>query len=96
MSVHVHDVFLEGRPEPLENIKDMIKSKCSIKESRKVKKFLKVNYKVCHDEKCSYGKMTMEKDVKKLVYGYDKFNGSDVKVNKKSVPPGTTLCKSKL
>ena len=40
MSVHVHDVFLEGRPEPLENIKDVIKLKFIIQESGKVKKFL--------------------------------------------------------
>ena len=41
-------------------------------------------------------KMTMEKDVKKLVEGYDKYTGSDVKVQKNPGGPGTTLSKSEL
>ena len=38
----------------------------------------------------------MEKDVKKLVDGYDKFIGSDVKFHKTPGGPGTTLNKSDL
>ena len=38
----------------------------------------------------------MEKDVNKLVEGYDKYTGSGVKVQKTPVNPGTTLSKSDL
>ena len=38
----------------------------------------------------------MEKDVNKLVYGYNKFTASDTKVHKTPGAPGTTLYKSKL
>ena len=36
----------------------------------------------------------MEKYVKKLVDGYDKFTGSDLNVQKTPDSPGTTLIKS--
>ena len=38
----------------------------------------------------------MEKDVRKLVDGYKKFTGSDVKVHKTPVSTVTTLCKSEI
>ena len=38
----------------------------------------------------------MEKEVKKLVKGYKKYTGNDVKVRKKLSAPGTTLSKSDL
>ena len=46
--------------------------------------------------KGTYAKMTMEKDVKKLVEGYEKYTGSDLKVKKSLGAPGTTLSKSDL
>ena len=66
----VYNLFMEGRMETLENIKYMIKLKFNIQESRKTKDFLGVYYKWGHDTKGSYGKMTIDKDANKLVYGY--------------------------
>ena len=43
-----------------------------------------------------YTKITMDKDVNKLVDGYDKFIGSYIKVRNTRGVPGTTLRKSKL
>ena len=43
-----------------------------------------------------YAKMTKEKDVNKLVEGYDMYNGSDIKVQKTPGDPGTTITKSDL
>ena len=40
--------------------------------------------------------MTMEKDAKKLVEGYGKYTGSDLRVQKNPGYPGTTLSKSYL
>ena len=68
----------------------------NIQESGKVKKFLGVYYEWVCDKKVSYAKMTMEKDVKKLVEGYKKYTGSCVKVQKTPCAPGTTLSKSDL
>ena len=75
MFVHIDDVFMSGRPETLEKIKEIIKLKFNIQESEKEKKFLGVYYKWGHDTKDSYSKMNMEKDVKKLVEVYKKFIG---------------------
>ena len=38
----------------------------------------------------------MEKNIKKLVDGYKKFTGFDVKVQKTPGTPGTSLCNSEL
>ena len=38
----------------------------------------------------------MKKDAKKLVEGYEKYTGSDLKVQKNPGYPGTTLSKSEL
>ena len=38
----------------------------------------------------------MEKEVNKLVYGYEKFTGSDIKVQKTLGDRGNTLCNSEL
>ena len=43
-----------------------------------------------------YSKMTINKDINKLAYGYDKFIWSEVKVQKKPGVPVTTIYKSKL
>ena len=40
--------------------------------------------------------MTIEKGVKKLVYGYEKFTGRNFIVGKTPGDPGKTLCKRKL
>ena len=74
----------------------MIKLEFNIQESEKLKKFIKVYYEWVHDAKGPYAKITMQKDVKKLVDGYDKFTGSDLNVQKTPDSPGTTLIKSQL
>ena len=63
--------------ETLKVIKENIKDKFNISESGNLKKFLGVYYKWGHDLKGVYAKMTMEKDLKKLVEGYQKYMGSD-------------------
>ena len=61
-----------------------------------MKKFLGVYSKWGHDAKCMYAKMTMEKDFNKLVAGYEKCTGSDVKVQKIRGALDKTLSKSEL
>ena len=73
----------------------MIKLKSNIQESSKVKKFLGVYYKWDHNDEVLHKKMTMEKDIKKLVDGYEKFTGSGVKVQKMSGYLSTNPCKIK-
>ena len=51
MSVHVDDIFMVGRPETLENFKEIIKLKFNIQESGKVKKFIGVYYEWVNDAK---------------------------------------------
>ena len=51
MSVHVDDIFMVGRPETLENCKEIIKLKFNIQESGKVKKFIGVYYEWVNDAK---------------------------------------------
>ena len=96
MSVHVDDVFVSGSPEPLEKIQELIKLTFNIQDSGKVKKFLGVYYKLGHCDKGLYAQITMEKDVNKLVGGYDKFTGSDIKFHKTPGAPSTNLGESKL
>ena len=96
VSVHADDVLMTGSPETLENIKEMIKLKFNIQESGKEKTFLRVYYNYGNDAKGPYAKITMEKDVNKLVNWYDKFTGSDVKIHKTPGDTGTNLCKSEL
>ena len=71
-------------------IKKKIKEKFNISEFIKVKKFLGVYYKWGHDVKGTYVKMTMEKDVKNLIEGYEKFTVSDLRIQKTP----WSLCKS--
>ena len=94
MYVNVGDVFMAGRPETLENIKEMIDLKLNIQESGKIKRFIGVYYEWAHEAKCMYTKMTMDKDINKLVDGYKKFTGNALKVQKTPGAPGTTLSKS--
>ena len=47
-------------------------------------------------QKCAYAKMTTEKDVKKLVEGYNDYTGSDIESQKNSGASGKTLSKSDL
>ena len=51
MSVHVDDIFMVGRPETLENFKEIIKLKFNIQASGKVKKFIGVYYEWVNDAK---------------------------------------------
>ena len=74
----------------------MIKLKFNIQEYGKAKKYLGVYYEWGHDAKGLYDKMTMDKDIKKLVDRYEKFIGSDIKVQKTPGAPGMTLSKSDL
>ena len=46
--------------------------------------------------KSMYAKMTMEKDVKKLVEGNKNYTGSDLRVQKTPGAPGMTISKSDL
>ena len=96
MSVNVDNVFMEERLETLENIKDRIKLEFNIQESGKLKKFLGAYYAWVHDAKGPYKKVIMEKDVNKLVERYNKFTGSESKVQKTHGAPGTTLREIKL
>ena len=54
-----------------------------------MKKFLGVFYEWGCDAKGPYEKITMEKDVNKLVEVYEKYNGSEVKVQKILGAPST-------
>ena len=67
MLVHVDNLFMAGKPETINNLKENIKEKFSTSESGKVKNFFGVYFKWSHNGKGTYGKITMEKDVRKLV-----------------------------
>ena len=96
MSVHVQNVFMAVNPKTLNRIREIFKKNFNISESGKVKNFLGVYYDWVHDVKGKYAKITIEKDVDTLVEGYEKYTGSDVKVQKTPGAPVTTLCKSDL
>ena len=51
MSVHVDNVFMAGKTEALEKIKDIIKLKFNIQESKKVKKLFELYYQWGSDAK---------------------------------------------
>ena len=61
-----------------------------------MKNFLGVYYERGRDAKVIRAKITMEKDLKKIVEGYENYTGNDVKVQKTPGVPGTTLSKSDL
>ena len=61
-----------------------------------MKTFLGVFYEWGPDEKGSFVKITMEKNVKKLVIVYKKLNERDFNVSKNQGAPVTTLSKSKI
>ena len=42
MSVHVDDVFMDGKPETIKEIKENIKEKFNISKSGKIKTFIGV------------------------------------------------------
>ena len=69
MSSHVEDVSVDGNPETLKGIKEKIKEKFNISESRKVNNFMGFYYEWGHYAKGEYAKMTVNKYVKKLVEG---------------------------
>ena len=96
MSAYVGDTCMDGNLETLKNTKEKIKKNFNIQEYGKVKNFLRVYYEWICDAKCTYSKMTTEKDVNKLVEGYKNYIGSDAEVHKTTGAPGTTLIKSDL
>ena len=67
MSVHVDDVFMDGKTETLKNTKEKIKENFNIQEYWKVKKFIGVYYEWGRDAKGTHAKMTTEKDINKLL-----------------------------
>ena len=69
MSVHMDDVFISGNPDTFKNIKENIKERFNIQESGEVIKFLWVYYEWGCDVKSTYTKITIEKDVRKIVKG---------------------------
>ena len=69
----------------------MINLKFNTQDSVKVKNSPGVYYELGRGAKGSYEKMTMDKDVKKLVEGCKNYAGSDVKVQKTPGALGTTL-----
>ena len=85
MSVHEDGVFMAGKPEVLDKTKDKINMKFNIQDSGKLKNFLRVYYEWGRDAKGLYAKIIMENDIKKLVEGYKKHTGSDVKIQKNLV-----------
>ena len=87
---------MEKNRDTLDKIKEKIKINFSIQFSGKVKKFLRMYYEWGRDAKGLYEKTTMEKDIKKLVEGYEKNNWGEVQVQKTSGTPGTTQSKSDL
>ena len=96
MSVHVDGVFMAGQPQILKDIKENIKENFNIAKYGKVNKYIGVYYEWGPDTKVTYVKMTMHKDVKRLVEGYDKYTRSDVKVHKNPGSPHTNISKSDL
>ena len=74
----------------------MIKPKFNIQDSAKTKKFIGVCSIWGCDAKGLYAKMTMKKDVKKFVEGYENYTGSDIKVRKTPEYTGMNLSKSDL
>ena len=84
---------MAGNPEIFRKTKDTIKLKFNIQDSRKSKKFFGVYYEWGREAKGQYAKITTEKDVKKLAEGYEKYTGSDAKVQKTPGYTGTTQSK---
>ena len=74
----------------------MIKLKFNIQDSRKVRKFLAMYYEWGQDSKSLYIKITIEKYVQILLDKYEKFTGSDLKLQKLASAPVMTLIKSEL
>ena len=87
---------MEKNRDTLDKIKEKIKINFSIQFSGKVKKFLRVFYEWGRDAKGLYKKTTTEKEVKKLVEGYEKNTWGEVKDQKTPGTPGTTPSKSDL
>ena len=93
ISIHVDDMFMAERPGKLKKTKEMMKLDFNIQESGKVKKFIGVYYEWGHGKKVLYAKMTLEKDVNKLVEYYKKLIGGEVKVQNTPGAPCTTHSK---
>ena len=66
---------MAGRRETLETIKEIIKLKFNIQESGEVKKFIGVYFEWGNNAKVLHHKMTLEKEVNKMVYGCENLLG---------------------
>ena len=96
ISFCIDDVFMAGKLYSSEKTKEKINLNFNIQESGKGKKFIGVYYGLGRYAKGSYVKMTMEKDVKKLVKGFNNHTGSNIKVQKTPGATGTAVSKSDL
>ena len=96
MSVNVDNIFMADKPETLKDIKEKTKEKFNVPESGKARNFLRVYYKWSHGAKSTYETITIKKDVKKFVEGYDKYTGCGLKFQKTPAALGITLSKSDL
>ena len=67
MSVHVEDVFMSGKQQILNIIKEKIKEKFNISESGNVKNFPGFYYEWGRDAKGTCVKLTMDKGVNNIV-----------------------------
>ena len=72
ISVHVDDVYMAGRPDTLENVRELIKLRFNMKEYSKVISFLGVYYEWGHNNRVPCAKFSMDEDFNKLVGGYKK------------------------
>ena len=96
MTVYIDYVFVAGKTEKLKITKYVMNQRFNIQYSGKVKKFLKVYYELGRETKELYKNWWLEKDVRKLVEDYWKYNRGDVKVQKTPDALDTTLSQSDL
>ena len=73
---------MAGKTEKFNRIKENIKDKFNISESRKVKNFLGTYCERGCNVKGRYAKKIMDKDVNNLVEGYKNYTGSDLRYRK--------------
>ena len=73
---------MAGKTENFNRIKENIKDKFNISESRKVKNFLGAYCERGCNVKVTYAKKIMDKDVNNLVEGYKNYTGSDLRYRK--------------
>ena len=87
---------MAGNMETLKNLKENNKQKLNMSEYGIVGDFLGFYYEWGYYAKITYMKMTMNKYVKNLIRGYDKYTGSDLKVQKTPGDLCTAISKREL